>query len=425
MEIKLAKTAGFCMGVRRAVDIVLDLAQQETKRRIYTYGPLIHNPQTIELLKSRGIKPIKNIEEIRDKEKWVLVIRAHGISPIDRKKIKESGIKMIDATCPKVGYVQSIIKKHASLGYTVAIVGDKDHPEVEGLLGYAGGSGIIVSSLKEVEKISCAEKVCIVAQTTQDAEGYAQIVQKIKEYCPEAVVFNTICSSTEQRQAEVMALADEMDAMFIVGGKNSANTRRLADLAQRKQPCTYHIENIGDMENIELSRFNKIGVSAGASTPNWIIDRVMDKIMDSQSKKRKFVGTLLNCWMTAVRTDIYSAVGAGCLCLGCMTLMNLPTNGSFILIAFLYVFAIHTLNRLIGRRPAGLVGSFREESYQKHARKYFFAAITAILAALATAFHVSLVVFAVLFIISFAGIIYNLKIMPRRFRFRSVKDFPG
>jgi len=332
---------------------------------------------------------------------------------------------MIDATCPKVGYVQSIIKKHASLGYTVAIVGDKDHPEVEGLLGYAGGSGIIVSSLKEVEKISCAEKVCIVAQTTQDAEGYAQIVQKIKEYCPEAVVFNTICSSTEQRQAEVMALADEMDAMFIVGGKNSANTRRLADLAQRKQSCTYHIENIGDMENIELSRFNKIGVSAGASTPNWIIDRVMDKIMDSQSKKRKFVGTLLNCWMTAVRTDIYSAVGAGCLCLGCMTLMNLPTNGSFILIAFLYVFAIHTLNRLIGRRPAGLVGSFREESYQKHARKYFFAAITAILAALATAFHVSLVVFAVLFIISFAGIIYNLKIMPRRFRFRSLKDLPG
>jgi 4-hydroxy-3-methylbut-2-enyl diphosphate reductase len=425
MEIKLARTAGFCMGVRRAVDIVLDIAQHENRRRIYTYGPLIHNPQTIELLKSRGVKPIENIEDIKDKENAILIIRAHGIAPDERKKIKQSGIKVVDATCPKVGYVQSIIKKHASLDYTVVIVGDKEHPEVEGLLGYTGGRGVIISSLDEVEKMSCVDKLCVVAQTTQDSENYNRIVEKIKEYCPEAVVFNTICSSTEQRQAEVLEMAGEMDAMFIVGGKNSANTRRLADLAQRKQPATFHIETLADMENIKFEPFNRVGVSAGASTPNWIIDRVMDKIMEGQSRKLKWLGALLNLWILAVKTDLYSAIGAGCLCLVSMLLMDIPVRLSFIVIASLFVFAIHVLNRLISRKPAGLVGSFREESYQKHAKAYFFAAVLAILAALLIAFHISFVVFVALFIISFAGIIYNMNIMSGKFRFRSLKDFPG
>ncbi|PKN82368.1 MAG: 4-hydroxy-3-methylbut-2-enyl diphosphate reductase, partial [Deltaproteobacteria bacterium HGW-Deltaproteobacteria-1] len=136
MEIKLAKTAGFCMGVRRAVDTVLDVAQHETTRKIYTYGPLIHNPQTIELLKKRGITAISSLDEIKNRENAILIIRAHGIAPDERKKIKESGVRIIDATCPKVGYVQAIIKKHTALNYTVIIAGDREHPEVDGLWGY-------------------------------------------------------------------------------------------------------------------------------------------------------------------------------------------------------------------------------------------------------------------------------------------------
>ncbi len=159
MEIKLAKTAGFCMGVRRAVDIVLEIAQHETGRRIYTYGPLIHNPQTVELLKSRGIIPVTSVDEISDKKNAVLVIRAHGIAPTERKKIKESGIKIIDATCPKVGYVQAIIKKHTTLDYTVVIVGDKEHPEVDGLLGYTGGRVIIISTPKMLIKSPAIKSV--------------------------------------------------------------------------------------------------------------------------------------------------------------------------------------------------------------------------------------------------------------------------
>ena len=425
MEIKLAITAGFCMGVRRAVDIVLDIAQHETSRRIYTYGPLIHNPQTIELLKSRGVKPVESIEEIKDRENAILIIRAHGIAPAERKKIKESGIKIVDATCPKVGYVQSIIKKHAALDYTVVIVGDKEHPEVDGLLGYTGGRGIIVSTLDDVDKLSCIDKVCVVAQTTQDSDSYSKIVEKIKTLCPQAVVFNTICSSTEQRQAEVIAMAGEMDAMFIVGGKNSANTKRLADLARNKQSSTFHIETPDEMENINLGPYNRIGVSAGASTPNWIIDRVMETIMEGQSRKLKNLGRLLNLWILAIKTDIYSALGAGCLCLVCMLLQNMPVRLSFVAIAFLFVYAIHVLNRLISRKPAGLVGSFREESYDRHKKTYLYTALLSIAAALALAFNTSFIVFVVLFVVSFTGAIYNMNILSKKWRFRSLKDLPG
>ncbi|MCX5850161.1 MAG: 4-hydroxy-3-methylbut-2-enyl diphosphate reductase [Deltaproteobacteria bacterium] len=425
MEIKLAETAGFCMGVRRAVDIVLEIAQHETSRRIYTYGPLIHNPQTIELLKSRGVKPIENIEEIKDKENAILIIRAHGIAPAERKKIKESGIKIVDATCPKVGYVQSIIKKHAALDYTVVIVGDKEHPEVDGLLGYTGGRSIILATLDDVDKLSSIDKVCVVAQTTQDSDNYGKIVEKIKEICPQAIVFNTICSSTEQRQAEVIAMAGEMDAMFIVGGKNSANTRRLADLAQKQQSSTFHIETTADMENINFGPYNRIGVSAGASTPNWIIDRVMDKLMEGQSRKLKMMGKLLNLWILAIKTDIYSALGAGCLCLVCMLLQGIPVSLSFIMIASFFVYAMHVLNRLLGRKPVGLVGSFREESYRRYGKLYCYTALLSIAVALVLAFNKAFFLFLFLFMISLAGVIYNIKILPKKWHFQSFKDLPG
>ncbi|GAB6267667.1 MAG: 4-hydroxy-3-methylbut-2-enyl diphosphate reductase [Smithella sp.] len=425
MEIKLAKTAGFCMGVRRAVDIVLDIAQHETRRRIYTYGPLIHNPQTIELLKSRGVKPIENIEEIKNKENAILIIRAHGIAPAERRKIKESGIKIIDATCPKVGYVQSIIKKHAALDYMVVIVGDKEHPEVDGLLGYAGDHGVIIATLNDVDRLSCPEKVCVVAQTTQDFDNYSKIVEKIKELCPQAVVFNTICSSTEKRQAEVIAMASEMDAMFIVGGKNSANTRRLADLAQKQQTPSFHIETPAEMENINFIPYNRIGVSAGASTPNWIIDRVMDKIMESQSRKLKSIGILLNLWISAIKTDVYSALGAGCLCLACLLLQKIPVTLSSIAIASFFVYAMHVLNRLLSRKPAGLVGSFREESYHRYGKLYFITALISIMIALALALQKGVLPFVFLFVISLAGIIYSIKILPGEWQIRGLKDLPG
>ncbi|HDQ04399.1 MAG TPA: 4-hydroxy-3-methylbut-2-enyl diphosphate reductase [Deltaproteobacteria bacterium] len=425
MELKLAKTAGFCMGVRRAVDIVLDIAQHEKGREIYTYGPLIHNPQTIELLGSRGVKPVNSIDEITDKKNAVLVIRTHGIAPVERKKIKASGVKVVDCTCPKVGYVQAIIKKHTSLGYTVIIVGDREHPEVDALLGYAGDKGIAVISKEDVDALPPLHNVCVVAQTTQTTEDYEIIINRIRKSYPDAKVFNTICSSTQERQAEVVALAEEMDAVIIVGGKNSANTRRLADLSCKQKTPTFQIETASEMKNIDLSPYRKIGVSAGASTPNWIIDRVMDMLASGQRFRLKMKDFLLKIWVAAVKTDIYSAIGAGCLCAACVMLQGQSPKLSDIAIASLFVYGMHVLNRLISRKPSGFIGSFREESYRRHSVMYRRLAIISIVIALALAFHKGVLEFTFLFLISLAGVLYNMKILPAGWRFQSLKDLPG
>ncbi len=424
MEIKLAKTAGFCMGVRRAVDTVLDVSQHETGRRIYTYGPLIHNPQTIKLLKNRGITAIKSINEISDRENALLVIRAHGIPPDERKKIKESGVKIIDATCPKVAYVQAIIKKHTALGYTVIIVGDCEHPEVDGLWGYTEDRGIIVSTLEDAEKLPAMEKICIVAQTTQDTDHYRHIVQKIQEKNPQVVVFNTICSSTEKRQEDIISLAKEMDALFVVGGKNSANTCRLADLAQKQNTPTFHIETADEIENIDLTPYKSIGVSAGASTPNWIIDQVMDKIADTRSNPHQ-KGFVFKLWLWMVKTNFYSALGAGCLALTGMLLQKIPVQISSIAIASFFVYAMHVLNRLMTSKQSGLIGSFREKSYLQHEKYYRLAAVVSLMLALCLSLANSMFSFFFIFFISLAGVLYNMKILPGSRRFQRLRDIPG
>jgi (E)-4-hydroxy-3-methyl-but-2-enyl pyrophosphate reductase len=425
MEIKLAKTAGFCMGVRRAVDTVLEVAQHETGRRIYTYGPLIHNPQTIELLKSRGIRAISNINEIPDREKAVLIIRAHGIAPDERRKIKESGVRIIDATCPKVAHVQAIIKKHAALDYTVIIAGDRKHPEVDGLWGYTRGRGLIVSTPEDAEKLPPMEKVCIVAQTTQDTGDYDRIVKKIREKSPQAIVFNTICSSTERRQEEIISLAGEMDALFVVGGKNSANTCRLADLAKKQNTPTFHIETAEEIKATDLTPYKSIGVSAGASTPNWIIDQVIDSIAEADISTPPKMGLVLKLWMWTVKTELYSAVGAACLALAGMLLQNIPVRMTSIAVASLFVYAMHVLNRLMSGRESGLIGSFREKSYLKNEKYYRLAANISLMSSLILSLANSMSSFLFMFFISLAGGLYNMKILSGRRRVQRLKDIPG
>ena len=426
MSVKLADTAGFCMGVRRAVDMVLDIVQRKGRENIYTYGPLIHNPQTVEILARRGIVPIQNIDEINTSDTGAtIIIRAHGISPLERQKIKEKGIKIIDATCPKVAHVQAIIRKHASRDYAVLIIGDGDHPEVNGLLGYARGRGIVIDSVFDVDRLPLLEKVCVVAQTTQNMDDFNEIVSRIRERFPDTVVFDTICDSTEKRQAEVKRLTAETDALFIIGGRNSANTRRLAKISELQGKPTFHIETAEELDGISIHEYDRIGVSAGASTPNWIIDRVVDRITAEQSEKRKKAKWLFRAWVFTVKTDIYSSLGAGCLCLASMLLQRLPVNILNIIIASLYVYSMHTLNRLLNRKASTIIGSFREESYRKHEKAYVSMAIFSMIVALTCSYLMGIRVFILLLLVSVFGALYNLRIFPRTFRFTSVKDLPG
>lgn len=422
MGVKLAKNAGFCMGVRRAMDLVLDIARHMGQEKIYTYGPLIHNPQTIELLKKRGIIPLEHID---DAEEGTIIIRTHGISPRERRSIKARGLKIIDATCPKVANVQAIIKKHASQDYTVLIVGEREHPEVEGLLGYASGKGIVIGSKEEVAALPGLDRVCVVAQTTQSREEYGEITAAIARRFPGALIFDTICESTDRRQEEVREMAAGMDAMIIVGGKNSANTRRLAEISSRQGTPTFHLETAEDLEKVDLSSYVRVGVSAGASTPNWIIEKVLDDI--SASQRGRGMGRfqrLLNLWTFLVKTDVYSALGAGCLLFTSTLLQGLALNSLNFAIAALYVFSMHRLNRITDQ-ARGMDDSFSGESYRKHQKSYIAVAILSMMAALFLSFRVGAAPFILLFLVSAVGMLYAVKIFPQSWRIERMKDVPG
>lgn len=423
MGVKLAETAGFCMGVRRAVDRVLDAARKGPGP-IYTYGPLIHNPQTVELLKKRGIMPVGTIAEVPGGADTTLIIRTHGISPEERREIKAKGVRIIDATCPKVARVQAIIKKYAARGYRIIIVGDKGHPEVTGLLGYAAGRGVVVGTKEEAARVPYAEQLGIVAQTTQDIDLYDDIINIIKGKMPHVLVFDTICDSTGKRQREIKDLAAQMDAIVIVGGSNSANTRRLAEIAEHQGKPTFYIESAEELKNYPWGRYDRIGVSAGASTPNWIIDCVVNDITGLQAQGGGKSRSLFNFWFFLIRTDIYSALGAGCLYLAAAILRGQALRGDNFLMAALYVYAMHVLNRFTGHKTS-LLGSVREISYQRHEALYISLALAALLAALMLAFVQGISAFLLLFALSLSGVLYNARLLPPRWHFQSLKEVPG
>jgi 4-hydroxy-3-methylbut-2-enyl diphosphate reductase len=413
------------MGVKRAVDMVLEMASKKGHETIYTYGPLIHNPQTIDLLRQRGIVPITSPEELDEVSPGsLIVIRAHGIPPQEKKKIEEKGFKVIDATCPKVTRVQSIIRKHALAGFAILIVGDREHPEVNGLLGFAGDNGIIIGGPEDIDKLPPYQKVCVVAQTTQSLHLYNSVVNKVKEKFPAAVIFDTICDSTEQRQAEIETLAAESDAVFVVGGKNSANTRRLAEIAKIQGNPTFHIETADELNGIDIEPYRHIGVSAGASTPNWLINRVVDHLNARMGKRAELFHSFFKIWVFAVRNDIYSAIGAGCLTFTALLMQGLPVKPNPILSASFYVYAMHVLNRFINRKTSS-ISSFREESYLLHEKLYLTLAALSIVGALGVSLTMGILPFLVLLSISLLGVLYNMRLLPSGSHFSSLRDIPG
>ncbi|NQU03514.1 MAG: 4-hydroxy-3-methylbut-2-enyl diphosphate reductase, partial [Syntrophaceae bacterium] len=376
-----------------------------------------------ELLEKRGVLPVDTIDEI---DEGIVVIRAHGISPEEREQLERKNVEIFDATCPRVARVQSIIREHALSGYKIIIVGDREHPEVTALMGYSSDQGTVIRNRKAVDKLPPHEKICVVAQTTQNLEEYDEITDTIRKKFPVVEVFDTICRSTEERQAEVRELAVEMDAIIIVGGKNSANTRRLAVIAQKHGTPTFHIETADELRSIDLSGYDKMGVSAGASTPNWITDGVVDYLLHYKDGKRlRKLRGLYNLWIFMVRTDIYSAIGAGCLSLVGMLFQGIGISIINIMIASTYVYAMHTINRLQDRNFGRIKGSFREETYIRHKDIYMTFAILSLIMALALSFVQGTVPFMMLLLMSLFGILYNIKIFPSRWRLKRLVDIPG
>ncbi len=274
MKIIVAKTAGFCMGVKRAMNAVIE-ATEKHRDAIYTLGPLVHNNQAIELLRSRNVRIISDPSEI---DSGILFIRAHGITPKMRLACEKPGITIRDMTCSHVRHAQNIIEQHTAEGGETIIAGDRDHAEVVGLLGYACDRGEVVNSPEEVKFIPSLRNPCLVAQTTQNSAQFNRIEKTVLERFPGAVIHNTICSATENRQNEILAIAKEVKAVIVVGGAHSANTVRLAELARSAGTTVFHIETDNDISITNLAEVDSVGITAGASTPRWVFQAVVDKI---------------------------------------------------------------------------------------------------------------------------------------------------
>jgi len=280
MKIRVAEKAGFCMGVRRAVNLVLRAVNQGLSP-IYTYGPLIHNPQTLELLSRLGVKVIKTPEE--GKTGGVCVIRAHGIPP-QEKKVLEEKFKLLDGTCPRVLKVQALADRAVKEGKSVIIIGDKDHAEVKGILGFCQGKGYVVSSLRDLEALPSSTPFVVLSQTTQDEEVFELLAEEIKSRFKDVEIINTICNATEVRQAGVRKLCESCEAIVVVGGKFSANTKRLAQIAESQGKKVYFVERLEEIPIEEIKKVRSLGITAGASTPNWLINSVVDLLKRHTSK---------------------------------------------------------------------------------------------------------------------------------------------
>jgi (E)-4-hydroxy-3-methyl-but-2-enyl pyrophosphate reductase len=286
VKVIRAKSAGFCWGVERAIDIAREYAQKG-RHPVYTDGPLIHNRQMMEVLTGEGIREVGDyrseakLEVSKSTDAGaVMVVRAHGISPERREYLKSLGMEFRDATCPDVGIIAGKVRMHARKGYTTVIFGDPKHPEVIGLLGYAEGRGHVISSAAEIDALpEFGSQVCMVSQSTMFTDEFEQLAARLKARFASALVFDTICGATKDRQADIRELQSQgCQAIVVIGGRHSANTVKLAKLVEiHGLPC-FHVETAAELDFAALARFGTVGVTAGASTPAFLIDEVCARL---------------------------------------------------------------------------------------------------------------------------------------------------
>jgi (E)-4-hydroxy-3-methyl-but-2-enyl pyrophosphate reductase len=288
MKVIRANSAGFCWGVERAIDIARGLAAEGGENRtVYTDGPLIHNRQMMERMEAEGVREVGDYQsqaqievDGENAEDSVIVVRAHGISPERRQYLKGLGLPFHDATCPDVGIIAGKIKNHARQGYDIVIFGDPQHPEVMGLMGYADGKGHVVQTAEDLNRLpNFNNGVCMVSQSTMFSHEYKALHNRLFELYPEAQVFDTICGATKERQSGVENLVQQgAQAIIVIGGRHSANTCKLVKLAESHGKPTFHIETAEELDPAVFQPFQTVGVTAGASTPEFIIESVCNAL---------------------------------------------------------------------------------------------------------------------------------------------------
>ena len=268
----IAKHAGVCFGVKRAIDLAFTAARNY-RNHVYTIGPLIHNPQVVKQLREAGVIVKEGIEDIAE---GTVIFRSHGVPRHLAEKAREKGLRIVDATCPFVKRAHGFARFLSRNGYLVIVVGDQSHPEVKSLKSYVEGEAMVVSSPGELADWAGRRKVGVVAQTTQSLEKFREIVAICLEKAREVRVYNTICDATALRQREALDLAHKVDCIIVIGGHKSANTKRLAEICRRILGDTYHVERVEELNSSWFNGKGRIGVVGGASTPGWVIEEVVE-----------------------------------------------------------------------------------------------------------------------------------------------------
>ena len=281
MNVELAKTAGFCFGVKRAVDTVYQQIEQYRGEKIFTYGPIIHNEEVIKDLRSHGVEVLNDEEELKTADADVVVIRSHGVAKYIYDILEERGITCVDATCPFVKKIHKIVAEKSAEGSYIVIVGNGEHPEVQGIRGWAGEQVTVVQTPEDAERFELPDKdqkVCIVAQTTFNYNKVKELVEIISKKRYDIVVLNTICNATKERQTEARQIAARVDAMVVIGDKRSSNTQKLFEICKEECLNTYYIQTLDDLDINQLRSVESVGITAGASTPNKIIEEVQNNV---------------------------------------------------------------------------------------------------------------------------------------------------
>jgi len=281
-NIRKAVHAGYCWGVERALDIVNQTAETHKEVPVRTLGPIIHNPQVVQSLDDKGVHSIDSLDQLR--EGGTVIIRTHGVAPEVYEQAETKGLTVVDATCPLVTLVQNKAKQLVNEGYHLVIFGNPKHPEVIGTLGHAGGKATVIEKPGDARTAKLPKKVGVVVQTTQETELVSELLSYLAPRCKEIKVFNTICNPTIERQDAARDLARDVQLMIVVGGKNSSNTRHLADVCREEGATTYHIEEPTEVEPVWFANVHEVGVTAGASTPGWLMDQVITHIHELEQQ---------------------------------------------------------------------------------------------------------------------------------------------
>ncbi len=278
-KIRVAKTAGFCFGVKRAVETVYEQVKKDGGP-VYTYGPIIHNEEVVADLEARGVHVLHGRRDLEALAEGTVVIRSHGVPEEIYRLIEERGLTCVDATCPFVRKIHRIVEKYSREGWQIVITGDASHPEVEGIRGWCQGPSTVISTPEEAENLEFPEdtKVCIVSQTTFNYNKFKDLVEILEKKRYDRIVLNTICNATEERQAEARQIACEADTMIVIGGRHSSNTQKLYEICRRECENTYYIQTLVDLDTGPFQCIGCVGITAGASTPNNIIEEVQEYV---------------------------------------------------------------------------------------------------------------------------------------------------